>query len=66
MSKLKPCPFCGEIPKIDYGCEYIDDIAKYWIQCNNEKCRIRPCTDMHVYKFVVVREWNRRKDGEQK
>ena len=31
-----------------------------------KKCRIQPTTGCHESKSVVVREWNRRKEGEQK
>ena len=58
MSNVKPCPFCGELPDV----EYFDDIKKYWVTCNNPKCRIQPHTDAHASKAVVVREWNRRKE----
>lgn len=56
MSKLKPCPFCGAIPIIEFG----NGIKKYWVCCQNEKCRIQPTTDAHKTKGVVVREWNKR------
>lgn len=56
MSKLKPCPFCGAIPIIEFG----NGIKKYWVCCQNEKCRIQPTTDAHKTKSVVVREWNKR------
>lgn len=62
MSKLKPCPFCGEMPKVEFD-EYY---KKHWIYCNNPKCRIQPNTAFHKRKSVIVREWNRRKEGEQK
>ena len=56
MSELKPCPFCGVVPTVEFG----DEIKKYWISCNNPKCRIQPTTDAHTHKSVIVREWNRR------
>ena len=55
-SNLKPCPFCGAIPTLEYG----NGINKWWISCINEKCRIQPTTDAHINKGVVVREWNKR------
>ena len=55
-SNLKPCPFCGAIPTLEYG----NGINKWWISCQNEKCRIQPTTDAHINKGVVVREWNKR------
>lgn len=60
MVKLKPCPFCGAIPK----CTYIEKSDKWFIMCESSKCRIQPMTDFHKNKGVIVKEWNRRaKDG---
>ena len=56
MTKLKPCPFCGKQPNIEQN----NSTKKYWIHCDNPKCRIQPCGDMHTSRSVVVREWNRR------
>lgn len=56
VMKLKPCPFCGGKPSV----EFCEEIGKHWICCKNEKCRIQPSTDAHKYIGVVVREWNRR------
>lgn len=60
-TKLKPCPFCGseataKLPVI------IDGKPSCWnyIACKNAKCRIKPFTDWHKCRAVVVREWNRR------
>jgi hypothetical protein len=61
MTELKPCPFCGAIPKITTLAEGMN-----WICCENDKCKIQPCTDWHKNLSVIVREWNRRKEGEQK
>jgi hypothetical protein len=59
MAELKPCPFCGKIPTV----RFINVLEKYWVECDNKKCRIQPCTDAHKFKSVVVREWNRRVDN---
>ena len=56
MTKLKPCPFCGGEVSVVYD----EGIKKYWICCDNPKCRIQPSTDAHVNKGVITREWNRR------
>ena len=56
MTELKPCPFCGKTPTIEYGAS----IKKYWISCTNDKCACAPCTYAHVNKGVVVRAWNSR------
>lgn len=55
-NELKPCPFCGELPTI----EYIEQFKKWWIECRNEKCAFQPFTSLHINKGVLVREWNRR------
>ena len=56
MVELKPCPFSGGKPSV----EFCEEIRKHWICCKNEKCRIQPSPDAHAYLNVVVREWNRR------
>ena len=60
MIELKPCPFCGEKPIVEYG----NGIKKYWISCQNEKCWVQPNTDAHINRGVVVRFWNRRVSDE--
>ena len=60
MAGLKPCPFCGIIPTIEYD----DYFMKWVISCNNHKCKIQPSTDLHKRKGVITKEWNRRaEDG---
>lgn len=56
--ELKPCPFCGESPRLKF---IKNNINKWVIGCDNYKCRIQPSTDYHRLKNIVVREWNRRK-----
>ena len=46
----------SSIPIVEFG----NGIKKYWVCCQNEKCRIQPTTDAHKTKGVVVREWNKR------
>jgi hypothetical protein len=59
--KLKPCFFCGRIPVVEQD----RSTKKYWIHCENTKCKIQPFTDMHTSLTVIKREWNRReKDAE--
>jgi Lar family restriction alleviation protein len=61
MVGLKPCPFCGAAPNVVFGL-VIQGQKTDWnfVACENEKCRIKPSTDWHKSKSVVVREWNRR------
>lgn len=58
--KLKPCPFCGQIPDVD---EYRDMFGRkyYGVSCNNEYCKIQPFTDGLPTEEKAIREWNERK-----
>ena len=56
---LKPCPFCGGEVFIGIWEEPWNQ-KKYHITCFNEHCYIRPGTDYHRDKEVVIEEWNRR------
>ena len=58
--KLKPCPFCGKIPTIEF---YKNEW--YGIACENEKCKIQPNTAWLKKRANVIREWNRRANDEQ-
>ena len=60
MEKLKPCPFCGETPELQYY-EYPDRgpgeaDGYYYIQCE------RPCTNEYSAHAVekLLKEWNTR------
>jgi len=71
--KLKPCPFCGEVPELENktAITNYDDAENSWwnmrelpaqrITCNNVKgCDVRPS----VYRVNVkdaVKIWNTRK-----
>lgn len=61
MTELKPCPFCGRKPTVTF----LENCKKHWICCENEKCKIQPCTDWHTNKSVITREWNRRADNDR-
>ena len=54
MSKLKPCPFCGDT---DVCIEANDDYAGYWIGCNSPDCY-----GMTVYgdEQEIIDWWNTR------
>lgn len=64
MIKLKPCPFCGEIPTID-KCINDDGVSvKYRIKHN---CKLLHCsmsTFLHKDLSKVVDRWNTRKGWE--
>lgn len=56
--ELKTCPFCGSTPVLRHP--FNDKLA---LGCENQKCRVRPDTWMHVQTEVlsdVVRAWNQR------
>lgn len=61
MSKLKPCPWCGEIPTVE-TLRYADPQRpdKYYVVCRNGDCPCEPSTYAHTSKGVVVRAWNKR------
>ena len=61
MAELKPCPFCGEMPNRGQN----TTTKKYWIGCENPRCRINPTADHHISKAVVTREWNKRAENEE-
>lgn len=51
--KLKPCPFCGKVPRLE---QYGD----FWqIECRNDECWMKPRTSLDG-KDVVIRGWERR------
>lgn len=71
--ELKPCPFCGNVPKIEqkplwdnghgyYGC------FKYVIQCHNCGCQIYMAgndtanRDSETARTNAINAWNRRKE----
>lgn len=55
-TSLKPCPFCGEIPKL----ECLESSNKYYYACVNINCPCSPSTYAHKNKGVVARAWNKR------
>ncbi len=62
--ELKPCPWCGELPKIierpnklwSIGCEK-DALCIGW-ECTDEDCE--ECKDGYVFKQEAIDRWNRR------
>lgn len=54
MAELKPCPFCGEIPKYyQYGNEWC-------VECHSDKCWVVPETDLCSSKEEATEKWNAR------
>ena len=58
MKKLKPCPFCGEIPEI-HGSN-----NKYYTTCINPSCKIVVETVNKNTKAEVVKDWNTRAESQ--
>jgi hypothetical protein len=52
MSELKPCPFCGGMPKVnDWTLKGITDKRCF---CDNEKCPV------YLSKTIAIDDWNTR------
>ena len=52
--KLKPCPFCGEIPEV------LKYEEKYYISCRDYNCKVNPITNFRKTKKTVIKYWNKR------
>lgn len=52
--KPKPCPFCGEEPRI-YG-----DKPQAYIACVNKDCQVNPETIFFLTRTGAIEAWNRR------
>jgi len=72
---LKPCPFCGVIPRFEirsmgYGAGHgYPGCNEYIIYCNNKKCFVHPrvvtddiYNESTVAQKAVVKRWNHRKE----
>ena len=58
-NELKPCPFCGEKPKVcKYGIEWC-------IECHSDTCWIVPETGLCESLEEAIQKWNRRANDEQ-
>lgn len=55
MEEIKPCPWCGEIPKL-YQTEY----GNWWLECENYACPVQPMSQVFRRKEKLVRKWNER------
>jgi hypothetical protein len=74
MSKLLPCPFCGELPKLwseldrNPGLDRIRDMAH--VECVNPLCKSQPSTDAVATISDEAKErasefWNTRHEVEE-
>ena len=57
QEKLKPCPFCGEKPKLK---EHILYKHNYIVHCTNDFCLVEPCTKLYPKEKQAIEAWNRR------
>lgn len=53
-SKLKPCPFCGEQPKV------VEDISVSWVACDNAYCTVYARTLLAKTREEAIEAWNTR------
>lgn len=58
--KLKPCPFCGELPLFIHENTYIGICHK--VKCNNFDCWICPETSYYTDEATAIEAWNERID----
>lgn len=56
-SELKPCPFCGEKPKV------VEDISVSWVVCDNERCMVYARTLLNKTREEAIEAWNARADA---
>ena len=59
--KLKPCPFCGNEPKIEFN-ESIGYVS-YYVKCINLECNVEVYTFDFNTKEEAIEAWNNRVDG---
>ena len=50
----KPCPFCGEMPRM-----FIDQNEHWRIHCDNVKCEVKPWGFPHKTDQMAWDDWNK-------
>ena len=60
MDKLKPCPFCGEIPTVKKVPD--TDIRPWYVRCCNNDCEMWVATCNRDTKEEAIKTWNKRSD----
>lgn len=68
-TKLKPCPFCGGEAKL-YHFGKTGELS-VTVKCKTCKAQVQPLHYQAYFSYkarveIVVRDWNRRADNEQK
>lgn len=56
VKNLKPCPFCGDKPKMAVG----DNRRLFKVQCVNGGCFLTVCTWDSRPRGEAIRRWNTR------
>ena len=58
-NELKPCPWCGETPKV-LRLNFTDSI-EYGVACLNMSCSIKPCSGcFDTTEEEAIEHWNTR------
>jgi len=63
MTKLKPCPYCGESAKVRWFKD--DDRLAWQVCCSDIGCLVRPITPSYRPKEAAVDAWNTRAKEDQ-
>ena len=56
---LRPCPFCGKIPKTIVSWDWEKLVYSYGIECDNQNCHV----EVYVFDYsadTAVALWNER------
>lgn len=63
MAELKPCHFCGVVPKISKTFEENDNgdlVDVSFIMCESDECEVKPCTSDYFDRLETISAWNKR------
>ena len=60
--KLKPCPFCGEEPDL----QFCESTQEFYLECANPNCDVELCTYGFDTEKEAIAAWTRRGEDEQK
>ena len=59
MDELKPCPFCGDIPRVHFR-DYGRGVTEAWIYHNKLTCPVEIKMVPQRTREAVIKRWNRR------
>jgi hypothetical protein len=57
---VKPCPFCGELPRLFGG------FPSWGLRCVYKRCKVQPGTNSQRHAAIAVRIWNKRHESKPK